>query len=254
MQALVINLAQESQRFGFQEAQASALGLALERLPAVTVAQVQPPPESPHWQRWQRPLRAVEMATLLSHRRAWQRVAKAGTPMLILEDDAWLMPGAAELLHHAAGLEGIDHLSLETRGRKKILGAPHPAEPALRRLWLDRSGAAAYLLWPEGARKLLARAEAVPALADAVPVECRGLRRWQAAPALAIQIDMAARYGLEPPIAVQSAISTQPRPEKGGLRYRLRRLAAQLRMGLAYLRPGTRRLELRPAIEEGPHP
>lgn len=254
MRALVINLAQESQRLGFQEAQARALGLAFERLPAVTVAQVQPPPGNPHWSRWQRPLRAVEMATLLSHSRAWQRVAEAGSPMLILEDDAWLMPGAAKLLHRAAALDGIDHLSLETRGRRKILGPPHPAEPALRRLWLDRSGAAAYLLWPEGARKLLARANAVPALADAVPVECPGLRRWQAAPALAIQIDMAAHYGLEPPIAVQSAISTQPRPEKGGLRYRLRRILAQARMAFAYLRPCAERLELRPATEKDPKP
>ncbi len=251
MRALVINLERETTRWSFQQEQAAALGLQLTRLPATPVHAIDPPPDALVWQRWQRPLRQVEMATLCSHRAAWQQVIEAGQPLLILEDDAWLMPGTAGFLRQAVALKGVDHLSLETRGRKKLLGAAHPALPALRRLWLDRTGAAAYLLWPEGARKLLARAAAVPGLADAVAVETPGLRRWQAAPALAIQIDMAAHYGLTPPLAVSSAISSVARPASGGLRYRLRRMGRQLRMGLAQLRPGTERCALRPVLAEG---
>ena len=115
-----------------------------------------------------------------------------------------------------------------------------------RRLWLDRSGAAAYLLWPQGAQKLLARSGAVPGLADAVLVETPGLLRWQAAPAQAIQIDMAAHYGLSPPVAVHSTIAGVARPAGRTLRHRLRRLAGQLRMGATGLRPGTQWIELPP--------
>lgn len=246
MKALVINLPRETTRLGFQRDQALRLGLELETIPAVTVAALSPPADDRFWTRWQRPLRDVEKATLLSHRAAWARVIALNTPTLVLEDDAWLMPGAAALAVQAAGVQGIEHLSLETRGRRKLLGQAHPQQPGLRRLWLDRSGAAAYLLWPAGARKLLARSDAVAALADAVLVETAGLLRWQAAPAQAIQIDMAARYGLAPPVPVQSAISSVARPTGTTLRHRLRRIAQQLRMGLAALRPGTQWTELPP--------
>lgn len=249
MRALVLNLAGAGDRLSFQSGQLARAGLPWDRIEAVTPARLDPPASDPVWQRWQRPLRDVEKAALLTHRLAWQRVADGDEPVLVLEDDAWLMQGAAEILDRAAGLDGIDHLSLETRGRRKILGAPHPALPAIRRLWLDRTGAAAYLLWPQGARKMIARAASVPALADAVPVETPGLRRWQADPALAIQVDMAGHYGLVPPMAVASSISTAPRPVTGGMRFRLRRIGAQLAMGAAQCRrlTGAERCEVFPA-------
>lgn len=249
MHALVINLPQETERLAFQREQAARFGLTLEVVAAVIVQQITPPPDDPAWNRWQRPLRDVEKATLLSHSAAWHRVIDLGEPTLVLEDDAWLMPDAVRIAASAAGLSGIDHLSLETRGRKKLLGDLHPQLGALRRLWLDRTGAAAYLLWPDGARKLLARARAVPALADAVLAEARGLRRWQTVPALAIQIDMATRYGLVPPIKVASTISSIARPGRGGLKHRLRRVSSQLRMGCASMRPGTERIEVFPRVE-----
>lgn len=244
MHTLVINLPREETRRAFQAEQARDLGLTLEILEAVDVTRVA---ESPlDWTRWQRPLRDVEKAALMSHRAAWTRVVELGAPTLVLEDDAWLMPGAPALLERAAGLPGIDHLSLETRGRKKVLGSAHPDLRGLRRLWLDRTGAAAYLLWPDGARRLLDRSTRVPGLADAIPVEARGLRRWQADPALALQIDMAEHYGLTPPIPVASTISTTARPEGRTTRHRLCRIAGQLRMGLQSLRPGTERRNVKP--------
>ena len=246
MKALVINLARETERLSFQRDQAKRWGLELEVIAAVTVDALSPAANDPCWERWQRRLRDVEKAALLSHHIAWRRVIALGGPTLVLEDDAWLMSGAASLVAEVAGLQGIEHLSLETRGRKKLLGQAHRHMPGLRRLWLDRTGAAAYLLWPEGARKLLARSAAVPALADAVPVETAGLLRWQAAPAQAIQIDMAQYYGLAPPITVNSAIAPVPRPSGDTMRHRRRRIAQQLRMGLAMLRPGTQWVGLLP--------
>ena len=256
MKALVINLPRETERRAFQEDQARRLGLDLEVIAAVTADVLSPPADDPFWTHWQRPLRDVEKAALLSHRAAWARVIALGTPTLVLEDDAWLMPGATDFATRAAGVPGIEHLSLETRGRRKRLGRTHPQLPGLRRLWLDRSGAAAYLLWPQGAHKLLARSQSVPALADAILVETPGLLRWQAAPAQAIQIDMAAHYGLTPPIPVRSAISSLARPAgttpRHRLQYRLRRIAQQLRMGFVTLRPGTEWVDLRPDGADGP--
>lgn len=235
MKALFINLEHEETRRDFQIAQAARLGLELHRIPAVTRDTVSPPPDAAYWQRWQRPLRHAEMATLLSHRAAWRHVMQVQTPCLILEDDAWLMPSSATFLTSVVTLNGIDHLSLEVRNRFKILGKPHSGHPGIRRLFLDRTGAAAYLLWPDGAQKLIARTDAIPGLADAVLMETPGLQSWQADPAQAIQIDMAVHYGLTPPIPVASAISDTARPERGAMPFRLRRLKENLRLSARML-------------------
>ncbi len=230
MKALFINLDREETRRAFQISQAVDLGLDLQRIPAVKSDEVAPPPEAPYWQRWQRPLRLAEMATLMSHRIAWRHVLQERMPCLILEDDAWLMPSCKDFLAGIATLQGIDHLSLETRNRFKILGQPHPFNPGIRRLFLDRTGAAAYVLWPTGAQKLLARIDVTPGLADAVLMETPRLQSWQAVPAHAIQIDIAARYGLTPPIQVSSSISDTARPEQVAFPFRLRRMRENFRL------------------------
>lgn len=236
MKVLFINLEREATRRAFQTEQAERLGLDLQRIPAVTRDQVEPPHDADYWKHWQRPLRPAEMATLLSHRAAWLEVLRHARPCLILEDDAWLMPSCPAFLADAASLADVDHLSLETRNRFKLLGPPHPSHPGIRRLILDRTGAAAYVLWPEGARKLLARIGSVPGLADAVLMETPGLRSWQADPAQAIQVDMAANYGLVPPIAVTSAISDTARPDRGNICFRLRRMKENLRLSTRMFR------------------
>jgi len=246
MRALLINLKWEGERLAFQQAQAKNYGLKLEVLSAVTVAELDPKVDDVFWERWQRPLRDVEKATLQSHQAAWKRVVELGSPTLVLEDDAWLMPDAVSFIAEAARLESVEHLTLETRGRRKLIGHAHHHSRLVRRLWLDRTGAAAYLLWPAGALKLLARSQAVPALADAVIVETPRLLRWQAAPAQAIQLDMATRYSLVAPIMVASAISTVQRPSGNHFRYRMRRIYMQVRFGLSMLRPRTELVELVP--------
>ena len=95
MKALVINLARETTRLAFQRQQADRLGLDLEVVAAVQADALSPPADDPCWTRWQRPLRDVEKAALLSHRAVWARVIALDAPALVLEDDAWLMPGAA---------------------------------------------------------------------------------------------------------------------------------------------------------------
>lgn len=235
MNIRVINMAGATERMTFQAAQLTRLGLAYSRVEAVTPDTLSPPPDDPAWTAWERPLRDVEKALYASHRRVWAMIAAEDAPCLVLEDDAMLSARVPALLAALEGAGGIDHISLETRSRYKYVGkVAHPDLP-LRRLYQDRTGAAAYVLWPEGARILLGR----PAgLADAVICAAYDLRSYQADPALAIQVDQCGAYGLAPPIAVTSGPGSQPKPtlatypaaQRAG--FRMRRVAAQFRAAL----------------------
>ena len=69
-----------------------------------------------------------------------------------------------ELLLNVSTLNVADHISLEARGRSKLLGMtriPAAHGVSLRRLYVDWHGAAAYVLWPSGAELLLKRARRV---------------------------------------------------------------------------------------------
>jgi glycosyl transferase, family 25 len=252
---LVINLAAVTLRMEFQARQLRGMGLPFTRLEARTPDSLPFAPSDKHWQKWERPMREPEMAAFASHRAAWQLVAGGNYPVLILEDDALLMPEAPVFLKQIADLTGIDHVTMETRARRKLLSkTPHPHAP-MRRLWQDRSGAAAYVLWPSGARKLLAHR---PAIADAVICAAYDLESFQADPALAIQIDQCAAHGLTPPIPVTSAILPGRKPALEGLPigvrmgFRWRRFAAQLRMGARRLSrtAGSSRRYVRLAVPE----
>ncbi len=235
MRALVINLDQQTERLKFQSEQLTRYGLTMERLPAVTSddPRVQVGPQ--YWDSWQRPLSHAERACLLSHRKAWFIVATSNRPCLILEDDAVLHPDIAQVLHALEHIQEIDHATLEFRHRKKLLGRqrlPLSGGWALRRLYLDRTGAAAYVLWPRGAKKLLKLADIQCGLADGLICECPGLQSYQIEPAVAFQIDQCCRLGLTVPVETQSSIapSQQSLPARHW-RHRWRRLVAQARMG-----------------------
>jgi glycosyl transferase, family 25 len=248
MRALVLNLAGAEARMAFMAGQLDALGLAWERIEAVTPRTLEPQASDPVWHRWERPLRPTEMAACASHMRAWERVRALGQPCLVLEDDALLDRAVPDVL---AGLEaagpGFEHVSLETRGRRKLLSRTPHADLPVRRMYLDRTGAAAYALWPSGAEKLLARAGWARGLADGIICAAAELSSWQADPALAIQLDRAGAHGIAPPLVTASQIGAAAKPGKGGLPFRLRRLRAQAVQGLRQLRPGTERREVAPA-------
>ena len=242
IRALVINLATASERMDVMARQLDHLGLDWARLEAVTPATLAPGPEDAMWQRWQRPMRVTEMALTASHMAAWQRVEDA--PVLVLEDDALLSAGLVDFLGAAQDMRGVDHLSLETRGRKKLLErAPGGVWPMRQ----DRTGSAAYVVWPSGARALLARAADCAAPSDALISETR-MQSHQAVPAQAIQFDICARYGIVPPIATTSTIDLAEKPEvPKGQGFRRRRVLGQLAMGLTALsHPRATRLHVQP--------
>lgn len=242
MRALVINLASASERMAIMARQLDRLGLAWERLEACTPETLSPPADDAAWQRWQRPMRVTEMALTASHRLAWGQVKDE--PVLILEDDALLSVRTADFLHKIKDMTGVDHLSLETRGRRKLLDR---AAGGVWPMHQDRTGAAAYVVWPRGARALIARAETVAAPADALISET-SMQSHQAVPAMAVQFDICARYGITPPLQTVSQVDKVAKPPVArGAGFRRRRILGQLAMGLTALsHPRAIRLHVQP--------
>ncbi len=240
--ALVINLERSHQRWAFQQTQLQQLGIAARRLPAISTEDIGPEQYEQLANGWERKLRPAEVACFLSHRQAWQTVADSGHAMLILEDDALLSQHTPALLNSLAQLsQPVDYITLETRSRKKLLGRtplPCAGDFGLRRLYQDRTGAAAYVLYPSGAAKLLAKAQQqAPALADAFICSSYMLNAWQVVPAAAVQLDQCAAYGLPfaNPFVSTITPADQSKPAAASpaaaRRFKRRRIAAQCRMG-----------------------
>lgn len=254
MRVLVINLASSPDRLAFQTRQCARLGLAFERLDACTTTSFDAAQFDAAAFRWERPLSPAEYACYLSHQSAWQNVLDADAPTLILEDDACLSDKVPAMLAALATRQDCDLVTLEARRRRKVqakFGPEIVAGVAIKRLYLDRSGAAAYVLWPAGARKLIAlAARRGAALADAHICRAFELRAYQAVPAQAVQADCAAHYQLPEPFPVKSTIWNGPRvlaplrSKRQALQFKWARLRSQLAMGLRQLRvlaPGIER-------------
>jgi glycosyl transferase family 25 len=224
----------------FMAQQMDALGLSYERLEAVTPG-IQIGTSSPgYWDTWERPLKETEKACFLSHVAAWKRVEALGEPALILEDDVLLSHTTPLLLEACGKLNGIDHITFEVRKRKKVVskqGSQLTDAHRMLRLFQDRSGAAAYVLWPSGAAKLLRRAKTQAALADAMICKAYELNSFQIEPASAVQLDRTTDYGVTAGQTTQSIIGAgSPAHQSKNLGFKLRRISAQLRMGLRALR------------------
>lgn len=256
MKCLVINVASATARMAFMAEQLQSRGLSFERLDAVTPHDVPQFADAYDWNSWERPLKETEKACFLSHVAAWQAVVAHDAPMLVLEDDALLSVGLAGVLAALETMAGLEHVTLEVRKRKKIvgrtglvLGHAHRLLP----LYQDRSGAAAYVVWPSGARKLLARTRSQVALADALICKSYEIKSLQVEPACAVQLDRASAYHIETAVETVSMIDAGApvRAARSGYGFKLRRVAAQFRMGLRALRYATvserREIALNPA-------
>ncbi|PVZ70214.1 glycosyltransferase family 25 protein [Pelagibaculum spongiae] len=240
MKAIVINLESALERREFQLKQAKALGFELEIFSAVTCSDISPQEYQSIYCTWERPMLETEVACFKSHYKVWQQIAQAKQPILVLEDDAILVNDTSAILQNLMAMREIDHVSLEARGRKKILSSSsHPLfnQFVLRRLFQDRTGAAAYVLWPSGARKLLDNVAGKAGLADAIICASYNLNSYQVEPAAAIQADRCDFYNVNSPINPGSTINLQSKPLRADADSslktyvcKLRRINGQLRM------------------------
>ncbi len=242
MDVLILNRSADIRRIVFQRQQLAALGLRFQRVDAVTPKTLRPAGHDQYWTRWERPMTDTEKAIFASHRRAWEIIAARDGPALLLEDDVCLSADVPVFLDRIIDMTGVDRITLEVRGRKKLVAIQSESFWSVRQLYQDRTGAAAYVLWPAGARKLLARCVSRPGLADAVLCSAYDLQTFQADPALAVQLDQYQYQVGTPPLMFDStnspyaAVPCNQDSSFGRALYRLRRLCAQLRMGIRYLR------------------
>ncbi|SMM97773.1 Glycosyl transferase, family 25 [uncultured Candidatus Thioglobus sp.] len=224
----------------FQEKQLKKLGIKYEILEAITPEKIYPELESSYWLKWQRPMTDVEKSIMLSHCMAWHKVKENNTPYLILEDDALLSLELPEFLSKVEKLSNIDHISIEVRSRKKLMHKKYHAKLNIRRLYQDKTGAAAYILWPNGAKKLLDRSQKKSGLADAIICSTYNMISYQADPAFAIQLDQCRYYGID---GYKNTGSLNPPFKKTQfnlsvikyLSFRFKRIYAQIRIGLRIL-------------------
>lgn len=226
----------------FQKLQLNSLQLRYQRFDAVTPDTLSPPKNDPYWTRWNRRLTETEKAIFASHQLAWGTIANCSKPKLVVEDDACLSAEVPQFLNKATELANVDRITLEFRGRKKLVATEFDSRLSIRRLYQDRTGAAAYILWPNGARKLLLRSAQRPGLADGILCEAHELITYQADPALAIQLDAYQRHIGPPPIETRSTRkSPVPTPidQTSVLQealYRFRRISAEFHMALRFLK------------------
>ena len=242
IQSLVINLKSASARMAFQKEQLLNMGIAWKRMPAITIDDIQIETDDIYWDGWQRPLAPTERACLLSHIACWQVVYDNSAPYLILEDDALLADDLPAVLAAATKIKDYDLLQLETRNRAKYLEKKtfNVGPVQARALLIDRTGAAGYILWPTGAKKLLDHVDIAPGLADSIIAKSGLLRAAQVVPAQVIQNDMAQIYDVpqEWPSEISSVSSPSHRRSHKSPAQKRRRIMAQLYLGFRQLGRG----------------
>ena len=244
MKALIINQDIQTQRMSFQKEQLTSLNIDFQRIPACSIQCSNDNIFQKHFNTWQRPLSLSEISCFFSHKNAWEKVLNSGQVMLILEDDAWLDESIPDVLKQLADLEQVDYITLEvSRANRKKLVSKNPkviiSGKKLLRLFQGRSGAAGYILWPSGAKKLLDHcADGNIGIVDKFMNSCYSMNSFQLEPCLVIQLDQCSFHGITPPLEVKSTISSNSLEKPAiiqQVRYKFRRLAGELKVGLNLL-------------------
>jgi len=233
-----------SDRFRFQQEQLARLGLEYVLIDPVTPVSLSIPANHSYWWRWQRPLRPVECAILQSHQIAWRAIAQSSFPSMVIEDDILLSKDTAVFLDSLSRHGNARMVILETRGRKKLFSRRAELRPSLRMLYVNRSGAAAYVLWPSTAKQLLRMTANRGLLADAALGNLKGNGVYQVIPPLAFQADCCQRYGLMAPFSLSSSVSSVSKPRSDDYSYWLRlqwiarRIFAQASIAFSFVAHG----------------
>jgi glycosyl transferase family 25 len=241
MDILIISLPSAEERRNFQQEQLSKLDLNFKFLDATSINDIEAKTYKQHYQDWQRPLKETEVACYYSHRHAWNRVIQSNNPVLILEDDALLSKCIPSLLKDLSDRKNTDLINLENRGRKKFIsrsGKAITCGSKLLKLYQDRTGAAGYILWPSGAKKLIqCEKRKGIALADAHITACNNLNCYQVEPSPIIQLDQCRYYNVKNSIDIKtskSSVSSHHNP-KGGVFFWAKRIYFQIKLGIRQL-------------------
>jgi glycosyl transferase family 25 len=156
MRVFYINLQTRPDRRTFMERQAASLGIAIQRVEAVTPADI-PADEIAAAAGY---LAAGELACSYSHRAIWRLIVEQELPAaLILEDDCALADEVADVIDDPQLLSGdIDMLQLETHPSTGFLGRPIPTAAAgisKRRMLSSCLGSCGYIITAAMAKRCI---------------------------------------------------------------------------------------------------
>lgn len=240
MNIFVINLPSAIERRQFQEKQLSKLGLDYQFIAATAINDIGNDIYKKHYYDWQRPLQKTEVACYFSHQKLWKRIVKDNAPALILEDDVVLSKYTLNLLTELEKFTDIDMVNLEVFNRKKIVARSGQSIGNHRLLYLyqDKAGAAAYVLYPSGAKKLLqCQKKHGIALADAQLHNCSALKSYQVEPACAVQLMLCQQYGIQQhdTRVIPPSIEYKNTEKTRLFIFRIKRIIAQVKLGLRQL-------------------
>lgn len=241
MNIFVINLTSATERREFQQKQLTKLDLDFEFINATTVSDIDEETYQKHYYDWQRPLQKTEVACYYSHKNVWKKIIQNNKPALILEDDALLSKCVPELLSDLDGRKNIDLINFENRSRKKFIAKTNEniaCDSKLLMLFQDRTGAGGYILWPQGAKKLIqCEQQKGIAITDAHITACHNIKAYQVEPTPIIQLDQCKSYDIQNPannITAKSTVSSVNNP-KGSFAFRIKRIYFQLKLGFFQL-------------------
>lgn len=188
---IVISIKGLHKRKVFQKRQLGKLQLSATFMDAVTPNDLAPSVLEKYSTSWARPLRKTEIALTHSHAKAWQHSIEINKPVLILEDDVILCDSLPSILQSIFLRDDLELVQLETFGEPKLLCKTPESlciqDYRLHKLYRDRGGAAAYIIWPKTAKKLIYSVKKSYPPADAAIHLVPGIRRHQISPACAIQ-------------------------------------------------------------------
>ncbi len=240
MNIFVINLPSAIERRQFQEKQLSKLGLDCQIIAATTINDIDNDTYKKHYYDWQRPLQKTEVACYFSHQKLWKKIIKDDQPALILEDDIVLSKYTPSLLTELEKFTDIDMVNLEVFNRKKTVARSGKSigSQQLFYLYKDKAGAAAYILYPSGAKKLLqCQKKHGIALADAQLHNCSTLKSYQVEPACAVQLMFCQKYGIQQynAVTIFPSIEYKNIKENRAFIFRVKRVIAQVKLGLHQL-------------------
>ena len=236
MQIFVISLPSAKERIKLQNDQLKKLNLKYKIVEATSAKDISKASYKKHYYDWQRPLSKAEVACYFSHRSVWNIIIKNKKPALILEDDAILSMHLPKILDCLNKFSNIDLINLENRSRKKFVSKSYTTivcNSKLLRLYQDRTGAAGYILWPSGAKKLIKfEINKGIGLADAHITSCHSLKSFQVEPSPIIQLDQCKNYGVincYSSVISESTVSSS-KNYRGGIYFIIKRLFNQLKL------------------------
>lgn len=243
MNALVINLNRSKDRMNFMSRQLDRININFERVQAVDANDLDFEFYQKHAYSWNRVLRRSEIACFFSHKKAWEIVANKDEPFMIFEDDVVISKTLVCLVDKIEDNEKYNFINLETSSRKKLIHKKKESITdsfSLKKVLHNKTGAAAYILWPKCARFLLSNYEKKgAALADAALYDNYfKLQQYQLTPAVAVQAHQCANFGINKPFKHASNIASEPKPRSNKsfyLIFKLRRIKTECLKLLVYI-------------------